>query len=589
MTTSLVQNPGPRILNLTRTLSTAERPLMSDRLRSGRPPAPRTWTPYNPGRMAPDASLSSERPGPRVEAPGSDPNALRTRGGFRRGSSGFEAEFSAYLQERLALCCGVLFCVVLGLLLMHAVLAQPAGPDYVGYWSHPSTFVHASGLLYLGVQGVLLKRRRWSPQALLLVDAVLMASILVSCGVVYALTYELGNPSLVPMLGLFLVTRAVVVPSRARRTFWGCAPAPLMVLGIQLAHGYLKVWHGLALPAAGFPELVAWDFMYLTLCAAVAVVASRVNFRLRVSAYEARQLDQYVLEGLIGKGAMGEVHRAQHALMRRPTAIKLVRGEVLTPQMVKRFEQEVRQTSRLTHPNTIRVYDYGQTADGTFYYAMELLEGADLERVVEVAGPLPPARVVHLLVQAAGALAEAHAAGLVHRDVKASNLLLCRQGLVHDVVKVMDFGLVRDTTSAATLSSPDEICGSPHTISPEVVQGEPATAASDLYALGAVGCWLLTGKPVFDASHAMEMVLAHVQRPPIKPSARGVSVPADLERLLLACLAKRPEDRPASADALRRALLACADVGTWTDADAAAWWATHGEKLRAAQDAAAAT
>lgn len=177
----------------------------------------------------------------------------------------------------------------------------------------------------------------------------------------------------------------------------------------------------------------------------------------------------------------------------------------------------------------------------------------------------------------------------MHRDVKASNLLLCRQGLIHDVIKVMDFGLVRDTTATATLSSPDEICGSPHTISPEVVQGEPATPASDLYALGAVGCWLLTGKPVFDASHAMEMVLAHVQRPPIKPSARGVAVPADLERLLLDCLAKKPESRPASAEALRRALLACQDAGRWTDADAAAWWSQHGERLRAPEVAAAAT
>jgi serine/threonine-protein kinase len=522
------------------------------------------------------------RAAPRVAVEAPQPNDTRTRGGFRRGTAGFEAEFSAYLQERLALCSGVLFLVTLALLAMHAWLAQPAGPGYVGYWRDPSTYVHLAGIGYAGVQHLALRRRRWSPRALLAADTVLQVSILISCVAIYWLTYPLGNPSLVPMLGLFLVTRAVVVPSRAMRTFWGCLPAPFLILAVQLSHGYLKVWHGLELPAAGFPELVTWDFTYLTLCGAVAVVASRVNFRLRVSAYEARQLDQYVLEGLIGKGAMGEVHRARHGLMRRPTAIKLVRSEVMSAQMLKRFEQEVRLTSRLTHPNTIRVYDYGQTADGVFYYAMELLDGADLERIVEATGPMPAARAIHLLAQAAGALAEAHAAGLVHRDIKPSNLLLCRQGLAHDVVKVMDFGLVRDTSAAATLGSGDEICGSPTTISPEVVQGEPATAKSDLYALGAVGCWLLTGKPIFDAQHAMEMVLAHIQKQPIRPSARGVVVPADLEALLLDCLAKRPDDRPASAAALRQALLACADATRWSEADAAAWWSAHGARFAGA-------
>jgi len=519
------------------------------------------------------------RRAPRLASKGAtEPSETRTRAGFRHGASGFEAEFNAYRQQRLALCVGVLFFVTLALMVMHAVLAQPVGVDYVGYWRHPSTWVHMAGILYVGVQHLLLRRGRWSGRALGLADTILQVSTVVSCAVIYELTYDLGNPSLVPMLGLFLVTRAVVVPSRAMRTFWGCLPAPLLILAIQVSHGDLKVWHGLALPPGGFAELVTWDLTYLVLCGAVAVVASRVNFRLRVSAYEARQLDQYVLEGLIGKGAMGEVHRARHALMRRPTAIKLVRSEVLSERMLKRFEQEVRQTSRLTHPNTIRIYDYGQTADGVFYYAMELLDGADLERLVESTGPLAPARVIHVLAQAAGALAEAHAIGLVHRDVKPSNLLLCRQGLDHDVVKVMDFGLVRDTgATEASISGADEICGSPHTISPEVVSGEPATAASDLYALGAVGCWLLTGKPIFDASNLMEMVVAHMQRPPIKPSARGASVPADLERLLLACLSKRPDERPASAEALRGALLACADAGHWTELEASAWWKGHPE------------
>ena len=378
----------------------------------------------------------------------------------------------------------------IALLLMHWLLAPKVSSWYPGYWKHPSTHAHLVGLVVVAAMWLVLRRGRWSGRALLAADVALQVAMIGTCLVMYLLSYALGNSSLVPFLGLLVVTRAVVVPSRALRTLVGGLAGAAGILAMQLAHGRLQYWHGHSIPDEGFIEAVAWDFIYLTLSAVVAAVASRVNFRLRVSAYEARHLDQYVLEGLIGKGAMGEVHRARHALMRRPTAIKLVRGPSRTDRLLQRFEQEVRHTSRLTHPNTIRVFDYGQTADGIFYYAMELLEGADLDRVVQASGPFPPARVIHVLTQALGALAEAHAMGLVHRDVKPGNLLLCRQGLAHDVVKVMDFGLVRDTSAAGpSLGSGDEICGSPHTIAPEVVRGEKAThaATSTRWARWAVG------------------------------------------------------------------------------------------------------
>jgi serine/threonine-protein kinase len=523
-----------------------------------------------PDRRAPKVELPS--------APGAPADGKRT--GFLRSPTGFETEFNAYLQQRLRLCVAVMTLVGFALLMMHWLLAPEVSSEYPGYWRHPSTHVHLGGLLGMAVMWVVIRRGRWSGPALLAADVALQAAMIGTCLLMYELSYAQGNRSLVPFLGLLVMTRAVVVPSRAMRTLIGGLIAAAGILAIQLAHGQLQYWHGHTVPQEGFVEVVSWDFTYLVLSAVIAAVASRVNFRLRVSAYEARRLDQYVLEGLIGKGAMGEVHRAQHALMRRPTAIKLVRAEVLTERLLKRFEQEVRHTSRLTHPNTIRVYDYGQTADGVFYYAMELLEGADLDRVVQASGPFPPGRVIHVLVQALGALAEAHAVGLVHRDVKPGNLILCRQGLAHDVVKVTDFGLVRDTEAAEpSLASADELCGSPHTISPEVVQGQKATAAVDIYALGAVGCWLLTGKPIFDATNVMEFIVAHMQRPPIRPSAR-LPVPADLETVLMSCLAKDPFDRPANADALRTSLLACVDAGRWTEADAAAWWATHGPALK---------
>lgn len=517
-------------------------------------------------------------------APGHTPTVAPAspRGGVRRTGEGFEEEFGRYLRERLRFCVGVLFVVGLALLAMHAWLAPAPSATYVGYWRHAGTWSHLVGLAGIAVMYAALRRGRWDARWLGYADTALQVATLLTSVLVYVFTYERGNRSLVPCLGLLLVTRAVVVPSRAWRTFLGAVPAPLAILAVQWVRGREAFGEPPPLPPGAWAEMATWDFAYLVLCTAIATLASRVNFRLRVSAYEARRLDQYVLEGLLGKGSMGEVHRAHHALMRRPTAIKLVRSDVLTPRLLERFEQEVRQTARLTHPNTIRIYDYGQTTDGVFYYAMELLDGADLERIVESTGPMPAARVIHVLVQALGALAEAHAIGLVHRDVKPSNLLLCRRGLAHDVVKVMDFGLVRDTAaSEPSLASADELCGSPQTISPEVVSGGAATPAADLYALGAVGCWLLTGKPIFDASNAIEFMLAHVQRPPIAPSARGVAVPADLERLLLQCLAKDPGDRPASAEALRTELLACSDAGRWTEADAAAWWAGRGAALAA--------
>jgi serine/threonine-protein kinase len=211
--------------------------------------------------------------------------------------------------------------------------------------------------------------------------------------------------------------------------------------------------------------------------------ASHLNYTLRVKAYEAKQLDQYVIEGKLGEGGMGEVYRAQHALMQRPTAVKVLRPDVTGSRALQRFEKEVRRTCRLTHPNTIRIYDYGRTPEGDFYYAMELLDGADLERLIAMTGPLSPARVVHVLAQTCAALHEAHEAGLVHRDVKPSNILLCIRGLEYDVVKVMDFGLVKDTaTGDATLTRADEICGSPLTISPEALTGADVTRRSALSA-----------------------------------------------------------------------------------------------------------
>jgi serine/threonine-protein kinase len=244
----------------------------------------------------------------------------------------------------------------------------------------------------------------------------------------------------------------------------------------------------------------------------------------------------------------------------------------------------------LTHPNTVTVFDYGRTTDGVFYYAMELLEGASLDELVEVDGPQPAERVIHLLEQAAGSLAEAHDAGLIHRDVKPANILVVDRGGIPDLVKVVDFGLVKDLgpkpdgeqATEPALTQDNAITGTPLYMAPEtLVSQHTVDARADLYALGAVGYWLLTGSHVFNAKSIVEVCIQHLHATPEPPSARlNAPVAADLECLILECLAKRPEDRPTTAHVLRERLRACESAGQWTNARAAQWWAEHRHQLR---------
>jgi hypothetical protein len=311
----------------------------------------------------------------------------------------------------------------------------------------------------------------------------------------------------------------------------------------------------------------------------VMLVLARKQRALREATLLARQLGQYTLEEKIGAGGMGTVYKARHAMLRRPTAVKLLNLGETTPGAAARFEREVQLTSTLTHPNTVAVYDYGRTPDGVFYYAMEYLEGTDLDTLVARAGPLPEARVVYLLRQVCGALAEAHAAGLVHRDVKPANIFLTRRGGMADFVKLLDFGLAKplETGAAAGLTRPNAVVGSPLYMAPEAVTHEtPVGPRADVYAVGAVAYFLLTGEPVFPGATVVEVCMKQVKEEPVPPSRRaGKPVSPGLEALVLRCLAKDPAARPADAAALLRELDAVAVVGTWTAADAAAWWAAH--------------
>jgi serine/threonine-protein kinase len=338
------------------------------------------------------------------------------------------------------------------------------------------------------------------------------------------------------------------------------------------------VW-GIDAAALGVAGAIQW-----AITVAVCATISRVIYGLREEVREARRLGQYTLEGLIGVGGMGRVYRASHAMLRRPTAIKLLLSNGTSREAMERFEREVQLTAQLTHPNTVTIFDYGRTADGTLYYAMELLDGATVEEVVEVDGPQPPARVVHVLEQVAGALGEAHSIGLIHRDVKPANIVLCRQGGELDVAKVVDFGLVKELEQRhpATVSQEGTISGTPLYMAPEILtEPKAASARSDLYALGAVGYYMLTGEHVFDGRTVIEVLGHHLHTEPIPPSQRlGDPIPEELERLILDCLAKDPAARPQDAAELRRRLEAC-NVGRWTRRSAEKWWAVHGPTLDA--------
>jgi serine/threonine-protein kinase len=281
---------------------------------------------------------------------------------------------------------------------------------------------------------------------------------------------------------------------------------------------------------------------------------------------------------------MGEVYLAEHRLLKRPCAIKLIRPDKSAdPRQLERFEREVQATAGLTHPNSVQVYsvqvfDYGHTPDGTFYYAMEYLPGLNLQELVEGHGSLPPQRVVHLLRQVCGALREAHAAGLIHRDIKPGNVIVCERGRTPDVAKLLDFGLVRDLAGgSAEQTTEGVIAGTPTYMSPEQAGGVSVDARSDVYSVGGLAYFLLTGRPPFSGMSAMKVVAAHLYEAPVPLSQHRPEVPGDLEAVVLRCLAKAPVDRFQDVASLDAALGACESAGKWSLADAAAWWRSKAE------------
>jgi serine/threonine-protein kinase len=375
-----------------------------------------------------------------------------------------------------------------------------------------------------------------------------------------------------------ILTYGILMPNTWQRALAVLLPSAFLPFGLVL---WLRSSNP-AVEAALDADKMNTPVILPFLAVLVAVFGAYIINSIRREAFKARQLGQYVLKNKLGAGGMGEVYRAEHQLLKRPCAIKLIRPDkVVEPTVLTRFEREVQATAKLTHWNSVEIYDYGRSDDGTFYYAMELLPGLGLDELVKFHGPLPAARAVHFLRQACMALREAHAKGLIHRDIKPANIFAAERGGVYDVTKLLDFGLVREQSGQSDdlqLTQAGTFSGSPLYMCPEQKHSyHNLDARSDIYSLGAVAYFLVTGRPPFVADNIYDVIAAHARDPVTPASELNPAVPQDLELVINRCLAKMPANRYQDVDTLEKALAACACADQWTEDQAAAWWREKGK------------
>jgi tRNA A-37 threonylcarbamoyl transferase component Bud32 len=512
--------------------------------------------------------------------PPSAPRASRCRVALEGPPSRYEGELAALLHRRLilvtvlALVPGVLFFVRDMIDLTHPSLG-------------PVTLILRGALILLQglILGLLLSKEEWTLCGLRKLEVSLVAAM---AGLFAWMQLEMyHNPVLFQVAecdyGLevvrlwihstavrwffLVVVYGVFIPNTWQR----CLLITGLVSALPLAFTL-----GGAIVAGQLTVDVAYGMVDLVILMGTGMaVAAFGSYRLQLlqqQAFQAQQLGQYRLGARLGAGGMGEVYEAEHVLLRRRCAIKLIRPDQTTdPAALARFEREVQAMAALTHPNTVEVYDYGRSEDGTFYYVMEYLPGLTLEQLVARYGPVPAGRAIHLLRQVCRALREAHGVGLLHRDIKPSNVIVAERGGEPDVAKLLDFGLVQTTgpKGDGRLTLQGVVLGSPPFMSPEQAAGRTDLGpTTDVYSLGGVGYYVLTGRPPFVRETAMEMLLAHAYEAAEAPAG----VPADLAAVILRCLSKKPEDRYPDVESVERALLACESAGEWNEEQAAAWW-----------------
>jgi len=487
-------------------------------------------------------------------------------------------EGRAFLQDRLrvfSLACVVMY--TLFWVIANAAAARPFSEWFFGlvnrwsFWLTPMFLV-----VWLVVRGAPRSKLVLRGLETLCTIAVPLSQAPSTLDVDIAAGYPPEGSNALLVCSIYLIMRSAVVPGPLLYTLATSSVAvmPVAISGTLLYQRYPEM--------ATYSPPLYMHYLWLVVVVASTGIVSRIIYGLRQQVREARRLGQYHLERKLGEGGMGAVYEARHAMLRRRTAVKLLPPDKVDAVALERFEREVQLTAELTHPNTVHIYDYGRTPDGIFYYAMELLDGVDLERLVDSDGPQPEARVVHILRQVAGALAEAHGVGLIHRDIKPANIILCERGGQRDVAKVVDFGLVKRVEASdgdAKLTGMNTITGTPTYLSPEAITDpDGVDARSDLYALGCVAFTLLAGRPPFEAASVVEVCSQHLHTDPPSPSeVRGEPLDPKLETLVLELLAKSPSDRPAEASVVEDRLGRCRCADDWSQQRACGWWDDHPE------------
>ena len=491
------------------------------------------------------------------------------------------ADLLSQTAKRVQLAAWVVASACLFVLVMNTVVMR-VYPDQRGgleAWPMPGYLLVGGGLVISIAMAVFAGRCETRPQ--LLLNLVLAFEVLIGAMTAAQTQWQ---PMVVPMriswLCVLVILIPAIVPHHPRTVFF----AALATVSMDPLFFWL-----LRLRTPGPPfhavELI-WMFVPNYVCALLAPVPAGVIRGLGAQVKKARELGNYRIGNVLASGGMGQVFRAEHQLLARPAAIKLIHpnllGEGKTRAVaIERFKREAEAAALLQSPHTIALYDFGVTSDGTFYYAMELLDGPSFEQLVERFGPVSPARAIALIRQACESLAEAHARGLVHRDIKPSNLVASRLGLQVDFVKVLDFGLVKfdphSTQYQATLTAPEIATGTPAFMAPEAALGEKtADHRVDIYSLGCVLYWLLTGRLVFESESPLRMMQQHIMDPPLPPSKRTeLTVPPALDDVVMRCLAKKADDRPSSALELSRMLNDIRHEPRWNAEQARVWWDKH--------------
>ena len=494
---------------------------------------------------------------------------------------------TAFLQQRLALFAKCIFLISTAFFLVNVIIGLWFRIPLHGLVIDTVPIAHLGGLALLGTVWLVTSRMTLSLRTINVLDIVALIGSCTAWALFIDDRYTESVFGAVVSVAMTTLAHAIIIPSKWGRTLRLSSLAVLPVLAIMWIWLGGRWWARTTVFDVYAPGLTAVNQSLLLIVVVVmATVTSRILYDLRRSIREANELGQYLLEEKLGAGGMGEVWRARHRLLVRAAAVKLIRPELLaggnTGEVVlRRFEREALATAALRSPHTVHLYDFGQAEDGTLFYVMELLQGIDLDKLVNRFGPVPPERAIHILNQVCHSLAEAHKNGLTHRDIKPANIFVSGIGTDSDFVKVLDFGLVRlrpAVTSANALhTNEDSVGGTPAFVAPEIVLGDtPYDHRVDIYAVGCVGYWLLTGRLVFESGSAMGMLADHARTQAPRLSSRTeLPIPEDLEQVIMDCLEKEPSRRPASATELARRLSECCTEAQWTRDRAERWWSEH--------------